>query len=379
MPYGKTPLSHDEVAIFKNWINSGAPDKNGFVKFSDNPARKKYYITNQGCDVVTVVDAESQLPMRYVNVGTAGSGEAPHMVRVSADGNYWYVLSLAGNYLEKYRTSDDKLEAKAFIGSGYWNAFIISSDSHTAYCTSMTGTGKIAIVNLVAMTADSLLPFNYPHGVALNNNNDTLYATEQIASSYIYKIPLADFSSISQIDLYDGAIPGAPLNAHEVAFTPDGTKYFVTCQGDNSVKVYQAGTDALLTSIPVGASPTEMIFSASTNYLFVSCTEDVINFPGKRGSVAVIDYTTNSFVKYLYTGWQPHGINVDDAKKLVIVVNRNFASDGPAPHHSGECGGRNGYVTFIDLNTLEMVPNYYSNSTKKMEISVDPYSVGIRK
>jgi hypothetical protein len=37
--------------------------------WSDNPNRKKYYVLNQGCDVVTVFDAETQLPMRYITVG----------------------------------------------------------------------------------------------------------------------------------------------------------------------------------------------------------------------------------------------------------------------------------------------------------------------
>lgn len=40
--------------------------------------------------------------------------------------------------------------------------------------------------------------------------------------------------------------------------------------------------------------------------------------------------------------------------KLVYVANRNAVADGPAPHHSTECGGRNGYVTTIDLNTSQL-------------------------
>ena len=376
MPYNKEHLSNIDMETIINWIDNGAPDKNGFIKFSDNPGRKKFYVTNQGCDVVTVFDQATLLPMRYINVGASTSVESPHMIKVSPDKQYWYVLSLAGLYLEKYRTSDDGFVGRATIGSGYWNAFTISSNSQIAYCTDLSPlSGKIATVDLNTMTASVQSGFNYPHGCTLNPNNDTLYVTEQVGSSKLYKIPVADFSSYSEIDLYTTP-PILPLNPHEVAFSPDGSKYFVTCQGSAEVRIFQTGTDQLLAAIPVGASPTEMSFSVSTNYLFVSCTEDTLNFPGKRGSVAIIDYQTNQFIKNIYTGHQPHGIAVDDSKGLVIVANRNFSSDGPAPHHSGKCNGRNGYVTFIDLSTLNLVSA--GNTEKRIEIAVDPYSVSVR-
>lgn len=379
MPYNKPALSREEVTMLKNWIDAGAPSRDGFVKFSDNPNRKKYYVTNQGCDVVTVFDQASGLQMRYINVGQSAATDAPHMLRVSADKQYWYVISLTGLYLEKYRASDDSYVGRAYIGAGYWNAFTLSSNSQTAYCTDMSSNhGKIATVDLSSMvTSDTSRPFNYPHGVALDASNTTMYVTQQIGGVDLYKIPVADYSGTSTIPLYTGTA-GIPMNPHEVAFSPDGSKYFVTCQGTSDVRVFQTSNDALITIIPVGASPTEMAFSTTTPYMFVSCTEDTLNFPGKRGSVAVINYQANSLVKYLYTGWQPHGIAVDEAKRMVIVANRNYATDGPAPHHASACGGRNGYVSFININTLNVVTQEGSSTTKKIEISVDPYSVGIR-
>lgn len=40
-------------------------------------------------------------------------------------------------------------------------------------------------------------------------------------------------------------------------------------------------------------------------------------------------------------------------------------------HHASSCNGRNGYVTAIDLNTLQLVPEF------KAEVSVDPYGYSI--
>jgi DNA-binding beta-propeller fold protein YncE len=377
MPYNKPALSREEVLLMQDWINAGAPNKDGEVKFSGNAGRKKFYVTNQGCDVVTIFDQQTLLPMRYVNVGSAPGIESPHMVRISPDGEYWYVIFLAGNYLEKYSTIDDHFVGRALIGPGYWNTFVISSDSKTAFCIDLSPTNaKISRVNLNTLTVNTQFGFSYPHGSALNSTNDTLYVTEQTNSSKLYKIPVDDFSGYSEINLYNTP-PAKALNSHELRFTPDGNTYFVTCQGTSEVRAFETGTDALLAVIPVGAMPSELSFSQTTDQLFVTCMEDTLTFPGKRGSVAIINYKTRLLEKLIYTGHQPHGIEVDDEHKLVYVINRNATTDGPAPHHTGECKGRNGNVSFIDLNTLEMITSNGS-SLKKIEISVDPYSVAIR-
>ncbi len=188
-------------------------------------------------------------------------------------------------------------------------------------------------------------------------------------------MPVNDLSAFTEVNLFT-VQPTSFLNAHEVFFSPDGTKYFVTCQGTSELRIFQQGTDQLLAIIPVGALPSEMSASVLHNYLFVSCPEDIISFPGKRGAVWVIDINTNSLISTIYTGHQPHGLAVDDAKNLVYVANRNATTDGPAPHHSGACGGRNGYVTFIDMSALTLLKS--GTSDKKVEVSVDPYSVAVR-
>jgi DNA-binding beta-propeller fold protein YncE len=81
--------------------------------------------------------------------------------------------------------------------------------------------------------------------------------------------------------------------------------------------------------------------------------------------------STYAIVAKVYTGHQPHGIMVDEQNSRVYVTNRNVTTGGPAPHHASLCGGRNGYVTAIDLNTLQLIPGF------KAEVSVDPYGYGI--
>ncbi|MBN8702270.1 MAG: beta-propeller fold lactonase family protein [Bacteroidetes bacterium] len=376
MPVGADPLTKEEVVLLRDWILQGAPDIDGNVKFADNASRKKIYVVNQGCDVVTVFDAETSLPMRYVDVGISAAVESPHMVRVSPDGQYWYVVFLASSVIQKFRASDDSHVADISIGSGYWNTLTISSDSKYAFCVDWSANGKIAYVDL---QTNSLLNtwtglFSYPHGSAINKTNDTLFVTAQ-TGNFIYRIPVNDPISAEMVSLNPFAAastnPAISYDPHEIIFTPDGTKCFITCQKSNEVRVLKTATNQVLTSINTGIYPQEMAISTSTDYLFVTCTEDTA-VAGKRGSVTIINYKTNAFVKKIYLGFQPHGIVVDDANNLVYVANRNANSKGPAPHHSNTCGGRNGFITFIDLNTLEEIVG------KKIEVSVDPYSAAIR-
>ena len=264
------------------------------------------------------------------------------------------------------------------IGDGSWNTFRISSDSKYAYIVNWSASGSIAIVDLENMELiqkyDDGGLFEWPHGSLINETNDILYVTAQ-HGNFIYKVDMADLENpiVNKISL-NGVSPTTIswLNPHELEMSPDQSRYFVTCEATNEVRVMNTADDSLLATIPTGDLPQEMALSPSNAYLFVSCTEDITTYPGKIGSVHIIDYSNNTLIKTIHTGYQPHGIAVDEEEQLVYVSHRNINSDGPAPHHSTDCVGRNGYITIIDMNTLELVPDY------KVEVSVDPYGVSIR-
>ena len=94
MPVNKEPLTREEVETLRDWIAEGAPRKDGYVKWSENPERKKIYVVNQGCDFMTVFDAKTRLVMRAIDVGVLPSTEAPHDMYVSPDGKNIYLLFL---------------------------------------------------------------------------------------------------------------------------------------------------------------------------------------------------------------------------------------------------------------------------------------------
>ena len=373
MPLNNKALTKDEVKTIKDWIDNGAPDVNGNIMWSDNPTRKKYYVLNQGCDVVTVFDAETQLPIRCITVGNNPNvAESPHMVKVSPDGNYWYVVFVGNTILQKFRTCDDSFVGEVNLGpQPNWNTITISDDSKKGYCMAWPN-GNIAVVNLQSMKVLHYYTnaFLNGHGTALNNANDTLYVTSQ-SGNFIYKIDTGLSISPIQIRLDPTQIPSSisSLDPHEIMFSFDGTKYFVTCQKSNEIRVLSTIGDNLLQVIPTGEYPLEMAKSALTNNLYVTCENEPNSNPKIKGSVTVINMTTYVHSNYK-VGYEPHGIAIDVANGYLIIASRNLNVSGPTPHHSGVCG-RNGFINYFRLSTMELL-------NKKTEVAADPYSITFR-
>ncbi len=374
MPLNGSPLSRDEVQTIKSWIDNGATDINGNVMWSDNPIRKKYYVLNQGCDVVTVFDAATQLPMRYITVGSLpGVAESPHMIRLSPDGQYWYVIFVANNILQKYKTSDDSFVSQVVLGTSQnWNTITISDDGKRAYCVSWQSNSRLAVIDIDNMKLINNIGggnFTDAHGIALNKANDTIYITRQ-TGNYIFKIDTA-LNGFIEIPLDGSGISNQTslLDPHEIIFSQDGNRYFVTCQKSNEVRVLSTAGDVLLQTISTGMYPLEITKSSARNKLYVVCQEELNSKPGIKGCVTMIDMTTYQKTNYA-VGYQPHGIALDETNDYIIVASRNLLTNGPVPHHTGICG-RNGFVNYFKMSTMELL-------TKKTEVASDPYSVAIK-
>lgn len=372
MPLNESPLSKEEYSTLRDWIADGARCETGALMFDDNPQRRKIYIANQGCDNVAVIDADKKVIMRYVDVGVSPLIESSHMIRVTPDNKYWIVVFLGSPFMQVYDAVTDKWVRDIPIGTGQWNTFAISSDSKKAVAADYL-LGKVEVADIETGAVTVLGNFGSSvHGTALNQTNDTVYVGLN-GSYWVRKIPINDPFSFEDVNL-NGNLPiVGNLKPHEILFTPDFSKYIVTCEGTsaNQVRIFSTSDDQLVAAINVGVNPVEMALSVSKNLLFVTNMADV-TFANTVGSVSVIDLNTLQEIKKIEVGWNPHGITIDEVNGLVYVTNRNIDPNGPIPHHTTSCNGRNGYLSVIDLNTLTV------NSKIRAELSVDPYGAAIK-
>jgi len=377
MPTNGSPLSHDEVKLIKDWIDNGAPDVNGHIAYS-GPNRTKFYVTDQGCDEIAVVDGETGAVMRYISVGVTASGESPHAIKISPDKHYAYVTFALGTAVQKIDCETDQVVGTIDVGFGLWNSIVISPDGHYGVITDWQPTnGRISILDFQNNSVlQSFSGIDNAHGLAASADFKTIYATHSSGND-VYKIDLTDIQN-PVLQFPNVSLGGSDLTEHDIIFSPDGLRYFVTCQATNEVRVMQASNDSLLAVLPTGTYPQEFAVSTTQPYLFVTCMEDPSPLANTRGSVYVFDYNTLAQVAVIQPQeegdfFQPHGIAVDDQHNRVLVANRNQDSSGPPPHHTSDCGGRAGFLKMINLNTLDFISDDYAK-----EVTSDPYGAAAR-
>ena len=370
MPLYKSPLSKEEVMKIKQWIDNGAPDIHGNVYGSNK--YKKVYVVNQGCDVITVFDAETQLPIRMIEVGSQPNvNETPHFINFSPDGRYWYVVFINSPYLEKYDAQTDKLIARCNLNNQLdWNRIIITKDGKKGFCVAWTSNGKIISVDLEKMQViNAMYGLYFPHGTALSKNDDTLYVAAQ-TGNYFMKIDTALTTHID-IPIDNSGVPSnaSSLDPHDIFVSPDGNKLYFTCQASNEIREFDLITNSVTHIIPVGTFPQAMAYSSFDNTLYVSCELD--NSGNNRlGSIVAInlnDYTT----KKVFVGYQPHGIAIDESRKLLYVPSRNLVGQGIPPHHSSVCTGKNGFISILKIPDMTI-------QKSRIELSVDTYFAKVR-
>lgn len=383
MPYNSTPLSTTEYNTIKNWIAAGAPDKNGNVPFASNPdTRQKFYLGCQGsgaCKLVAVIDAEKKVVMRYIKIGEPGVTEIAHNIRVSADGKFAYVCFIGGRYVQKIDTRTDSIVASADLGANkQWSVINLSPDGKKLMVSDWEGSGSLSMINTESMTLIQNFPgLTWPHGIASCPTYDTFYTPSQYGNQ-IYKFNLdgSYFKTIS-VDgnpLTTSSILNVTPDPHDIFMLPDHSKYFLTCENTNEVRVMDSYADTVIKVFHIGKFPQELTISKTKPYVFVTCMEDTSAFPLSKGSVYIFDYQQLSFVKRIDASfYQPHGIAVDDQNGVFYVVSRNFdPTGGPAPHHSSECGKNNGWYQVFDLTTLQPYTG------RRYEVTPDPYFIDAR-
>jgi YVTN family beta-propeller protein len=372
--YSTTPLTRDEYLTIHDWIAAGAPDKNGNIPFGDNAdSRQKIYITQQGSDILSVVDAARHVVMRNIPIGMVNNIESPHCVRVSKDGRFAYVSFLAGDYVQKIDTRTDQVvgSVKLSDGDASWNVVHLSEDGTKLLATDFLH-GKLMFVNTTSMQVTQTILSNVanPHGIASTPGFDTFFITAQYGNTVFKLYPDGNYKLVS--------IDGAPStyspnvrDPHEIMMSPDYSRYFLTCEYSNEIRVMDTHSDTLIATIPVPKKPQDMAISHTKPYLFITCMEAASTTPGAYGAVVIINYETMQIVKIIYGDfWQPHGVTVDDQAGTFYVASTN--QTGPSVGHNHTSGGKHGWYNVYSLETLDPLIK------RQYETLVLPYSADSR-
>ncbi len=144
-----------------------------------------------------------------------------------------------------------------------------------------------------------------------------------------------------------GEIKGLPAN-HGAAGSPDGTRIYVSVEGNNSFAVVDAKTLALIKSIPLTGRPNNIAVSRDGKKVYVA----IAALPG---AVEVIDTTTLTSIKTIPTNGAEHNVYVTPDGKYVVA---------------GSVGGRN--LTVIDAATDQTAWSIFDQGVRPITFDTNP-------
>ncbi len=144
-----------------------------------------------------------------------------------------------------------------------------------------------------------------------------------------------------------GEIKGLPAN-HGATGSPDGTRIYVSVEGNNTLAVVDAKTLEVIKSIPLKARPNNIAVSKDGKKVYVA----IAALPGY---VEVIDATTLTSVKLIPTNGSEHNVYVTPDGKYIVA---------------GSVGGKN--VSVFDAKTDEFLWSIFDQGVRPIAFDTNP-------
>ncbi len=365
MPLSRDELKPEEIETIRRWVADGAPSAEGDIPFAET--KRKIYVTNQGSDKISVIEADALVVMRILDVGVFPGLDVPHNVYVDRQNEHFYVSLINSGRVSKFDAETDELIATTTVGQSPAN-MVTSPDGTTLYVTNWHQTNAtLHVLDAVSMTERYFLTFppaigTLPHGLCITNDGSTLYTTQE-GAGFVFRIELGETAGdaiMTPISLGEPALALRPL---QVLLDQNEERLFVTCNGTGEVRVIDLSTLEMVKTIDIGGKPWLLDLTDDGRRIYV----------GNWGSnaVDVIDPASMSRVTSLTNGGQivwarPHGVAITD--EFAFISNEN--TNGGIPEHhppSGGGGGNNGTVAIVSLANQDVV--------KSLGVEVDPTGV----
>ncbi|MGW4482113.1 cytochrome D1 domain-containing protein [Rhodococcus triatomae] len=168
---------------------------------------------------------------------------------------------------------------------------------------------SIALLAIPAANADSVIATlkvgTFPESVAITPDGTHAYVTNTSSQT------------VSVIDTATNAVTSTiPVGAaNAVVITPDSTRAYVRNQGGGGVSVIDTATNTVTSTIPLPWSSSPATIAIAPNGAFLYATSG-----DSRGNISVIDTATNAVTGSMKVGQQPEGIAfAPDASRAYIL------------------------------------------------------------
>ena len=315
--YNHKILSTSQISTLSKWIGSGAKNYKGEVPF-ENPNSYRVYVCNLGSENISTIDGTKKVVSHLTNLDDDSKFEdKPYWVEEY--GAYYYVTLSASNKFLKISKSNNKVVASI---NNITNAGIIKINSNgtrayisTASTTQATN-NEIYVINTTDMTLHKKIIFplgGLLHGLALDENRKYLYVADA-NNNIIYIIN-------TQTNVVTNAKFSLTTNYYPlfIEVSQDGNYLYVSAKNTNELLVLNAGSQALVTKVPLLSTPMGIAISNNGSKIYIASNVgnaiDVVtksgNFWSKTNSIS---HPTMSM---------PFGIDITSDNTYLYVTNQN--------------------------------------------------------
>lgn len=269
--------------------------------------------------------------------------EGAHGLRVSPDGEYWYVSIAHGNpfgWVHKYRTETDEWEAAAEVGmfpatidvaASTGLLWVANFDLHGEMKP-----GTISVVDTENMHEVSRVQVGImPHGSRLNESEDRHYAV-MMMSGELVETSAWSFEVLRRLPLTESRSPAmGTVKPTWVEPSPDGTHLWIALNGANQILEVDIPTWSVRRRFPTPAGPYNIGLSADGHWLVVTYKTD--------GSTGIWDLEKGVETARIRNSTSlPHGVQVSPDSRYAFVSVEGV-------------GGEPGRVDAIDIAAGQIV------------------------
>jgi len=350
MPYNNPKLSENDIITIKDWISNGAKSYSGEVPYSSSSG--EIFVCNQAGDEVSVIDLESKLVKRTIDVDLNPSlvDFPDHVTR--KDGYIYVGLVSAGKILKIDINSLQVVSTTS--GLQYPGMIVFKSDGKKLFASksplapgALTGVYEIDVETMMLLSEITLPIAGVPHGLAITPDDKLLIADLKWDRIYIYDTNLNDFDG-DPIEMSPGQSPiHEPVHAYT---SPDGKYLYVSCMKSGYVIIYDVNTRLETARLYMGDHPMQMAITPDGSKIYVTIFhEGKIKIIRKDGTNWSIENEISHHA--FHDLW---GIDLTPDGQYVVATSSN-QMDGYKPRYKPKDKQRISNVAFIETSTNEVV------------------------
>lgn len=281
----------------------------------------RLYVTSGFTDEIHVLDARDGTTLRTVSLDRRRTEtDEPHGVTVSPDGRHWYATLAHGHpTLWKFETDGDRLVGRLQLDMPGAARVELTPDSRRAFIPDYWRggpgeDGRVAVVDVHDLTVAALpVVCPAPHHAAVDPAGTRVAVTCSL-SDEIVLMDAASTATLARVPAGPAPAAGTPRHTPmNVAWSPDGARFFATMAGSGEVRAFSRGGQPE-GAVAVGRMPAQIAGSADGRVLVVANR--------RGGSVSVVDPATLTEVRRIGLAGAAfaHGVALDPTGEVAYVT-----------------------------------------------------------